>query len=214
MSLRWRDCRPDTLPDDNKDQVLWLKVLGKHSQGGEREDGCGNPIACQAFLKFQSLRHPKGVLVPDEHVFLHHHRDGFRELLLEAGLRTTQEEQGRLRNLKSLRPTGISLLLNETDSPSYRQVAKWARTSASMVEDFYDQTHPEETATQLMGKGKPKKSGVQDKATSERKAKTDAWLKFSAQILGASDGRIKLTKAFVDSFKKVVNDEVDEPVEI
>jgi hypothetical protein len=72
-----------------------------------------------------------------------------RELLTAAGLRTVN---GKTRDLKSLRPTGISLRLDESENPDYRDIAKWARTSPKMIADFYDQTHPHDSVTRIMGK--------------------------------------------------------------
>ena len=53
------------------------------------------------------------------------------------------------RDRKSLRPTGITLRLDKGDNVSYRDIAKWARTSVQMVADFYDQATPESSAVKV-----------------------------------------------------------------
>jgi hypothetical protein len=50
-----------------------------------------------------------------------------------------------------MRPTGITLRLDRGDNLSYRDVAKWARTSVQMVADLYDQAHPEQNAARVAG---------------------------------------------------------------
>jgi len=52
--------------------------------------------------------------------------------------------------LKSLRPTGISLRLDATGNPDYRDIAEWSRTSPPMIAAFYDQTHPEASLKRIM----------------------------------------------------------------
>lgn len=147
QSLRLEDCQIGVLSDDNRTNVLHLKVLGKHSKGRKRE-------ALGAFHRLQIARSVKGELrqKDDTPIFKEHHRDGFRLLLEQTGLR--EHEDGRLRDLKSLRPTGISLRLDESPNPNYRDVAKWARTSPEMIAKFYDQTHPEKHATRVVGRFK------------------------------------------------------------
>ena len=148
-SLRWCDCRIAVLGDKDKTNVLYLKVLGKHSKGGEREEGYGTPLALAAYYRLSILQ-KKTDANPEEKIFTEHYRDGMRELLITARLRT--DENGKTRDLKSLRPTGISLRLDESENPNYRDIAKWARTSPKMIADFYDQTHPHDSVTRIMGR--------------------------------------------------------------
>ena len=155
--LRWRDCKVGLFDEATHENphlgdaaVLLLQVLGKHSRAGEREDAFGNLNALKAYLRLKRDRcreiasttgqDPRKIEPPpDEMLFRHHHRDGFRELLAATGLRFDTE--GRTRNLKSLRSTGISRFLDSPLKPTYRVVAKLCRTSVAMVEKFYDQTH-------------------------------------------------------------------------
>ncbi len=61
---------------------------------------------------------------PDDPLFLENHREGMKELLIKAGLRLDSE--GRSRDSKSLRQTGISLRLDLGPNPNYRDIAKCA----------------------------------------------------------------------------------------
>jgi hypothetical protein len=89
-------------------------------------------------------------------LFKHRHRDDFRQLLCAAGDDDHPEglrvdpETGRMRNLKSLRPTGISLRLEEAEDPNYIDVAEWTRTSVAMIEKFYDQRRRDEKIARVM----------------------------------------------------------------
>jgi hypothetical protein len=158
QSIRWKDCFIDVLPDDDKTNVLYLKVLGKHSKGGKREQAYGTPIALGAWHRLRSAREVRGELKEKDEtsIFKEHHRDGFRMLLELAKLRE-HAETGQTRDLKSLRPTGISLRLDETENPDYRDIAKWARTSPAMIAKFYDQTHPQHSVTRVMGSKRKRK---------------------------------------------------------
>lgn len=60
-------------------------------------------------------------------------RDGFRELLIAAGLRT--DAFGNTRNLKSLRATAISFKL--LDGVDIFLVARNAGTSITQIDNFY-----------------------------------------------------------------------------
>lgn len=149
-SLRFRDCQLSTVTVDGKkpEPVLLMKVLGKHSPDGKaREDAFGLFGAVSAF---KDLKKHRSDAKPDDLLFPAHHRDGFRELLAACKLRTTAE--GKTRDLKSLRPTGISLRLDlGPKNPDYRAIAKYARTSPEMIAKFYDQTHAESLLGQVVG---------------------------------------------------------------
>src|SRR5262249_30887133 len=82
-------------------------------------------------------------------LFLEEHRDGMRELLIEADLRMTADSTSR--DSKSLRQTGISMRLELGPNIDYRDIAKWARTSPGMIGKFYDQTHPKESVQRVTG---------------------------------------------------------------
>lgn len=65
-----------------------------------------------------------------------------KQILKDVGLYEYREPfTGEVftRDRKSLRPTGITLLLNRVENPSYRDIADWARTSPTMILDYYDQ---------------------------------------------------------------------------
>ena len=145
-SLRWRDCELIRLNDKDRTEVLHMKVLGKHSRGGQREEAYGMFGAVSAFKAMQRER-PDAK--PDEKLFLEQHREGIKELLITAKLRTNAD--GRTRDAKSLRQTGISLRLELGPNPDYRDIAKWARTSPAMIASFYDQVHPEHSVERIVG---------------------------------------------------------------
>lgn len=69
--------------------------------------------------------------------------------MIQGNLRTDAE--GRTRDAKSLRQTGISLRLELATNPDYRDIAKWARTSPAMIATFYDQTHPQLSVERIVG---------------------------------------------------------------
>lgn len=145
-SLRWRDCELITLKDENKTEAVHMRVLGKHSRGGRREDGYGMFGAVTAFKAMKAAR-PEAK--PDDPLFIENHREGMKELLIKAKLRIDKE--GRTRDAKSLRQTGISLRLDLAPNPDYRDIAKWARTSPAMIATFYDQTHPQLSVERIVG---------------------------------------------------------------
>jgi integrase len=155
-SLRWQDCELITLGDKDKTEAVHMKVLGKHSKGGRREDAYGMFGAVSAFKAMQKAR-PDAK--PDDPLFVENHRDGMTELLVATDLRTS--EDGRTRNAKSLRQTAISLRLDLGPNPDYRDIAKWARTSPAMIATFYDQTHPQLSVERIVGFRKHS-SGKQD----------------------------------------------------
>ncbi len=157
-SLRWRDCELITLNDKDKTEAVHMKVLGKHSRGGHREDAYGMFGAVTAFKAMQKAR-PDAK--PDDPLFTENHREGIKALLREAKL--WEDPDGRTRNAKSLRQTGISLRLDLGPNPDYRDIAKWARTSPAMIATFYDQTHPQLSVERIVGFRKHA-SGKQDQA--------------------------------------------------
>lgn len=145
-SLRWRDCELVTLNDNDKTEAVHMMVLGKHSRGGRREDAYGMFGAVTAFKAMKAAR-PEAK--PADPLFLENHREGMKELLIQAKLRIGAE--GRTRDAKSLRQTGISLRLDLAPNPDYRDIAKWARTSPAMIATFYDQTHPQLSVERIVG---------------------------------------------------------------
>jgi hypothetical protein len=85
----------------------------------------------------------------DDPLFTENRREGIKERLLQAGLRSDAE--GRTRDAKSLRQTGISLRLDLGPNSDYRDIAKWARTSPAMIAAFYDQTYPQLSVERIVG---------------------------------------------------------------
>jgi hypothetical protein len=164
-SLRWRDCELIRLGDKDHTEAVHMRVLGKHSRGGHREDAYGMFGAVSAFKAMKAAR-PDAK--PDDPLFLENHREGMKELLDKAGLR--YDKEGRSRDSKSLRQTGISLRLELGPNPDYRDIAKWARTSPAMIAAFYDQTHPQLSVERIVGfrpAEKPAKTGKASQAESE-----------------------------------------------
>jgi hypothetical protein len=146
-SLRWKDCELVTLDDADKTQAVHMMVLGKHSRGEKREEAYGLYGAVSAF---KTMRAARPDAKPDDALFTENHREGMKELLTAAGLRT--DKDGRTRDAKSLRQTGISLRLDlGPANPDYRDIAKWARTSPAMIATFYDQTHPKASVGRIAG---------------------------------------------------------------
>jgi hypothetical protein len=147
-SLRWRDCELVRFKDADQTEAVHMRVLGKHSRGGEREDAYGLYGAVYAF---KLLRAERREATPDEKLFREKHREGLKELLTLEGLRV-DPTTGRTRDAKSLRPTGISLRIELGKRPiDYRDIATWCRTSVTMIEKFYDQTHPQQSAERITG---------------------------------------------------------------
>src|SRR2546426_2570492 len=158
-SLRWRDCELIKLNDKDHTEAVHMKVLGKHSRGGRREEAYGMFGAVSAFKAMQKAR-PDAK--PDDPLFTENHRESMTELLVAAGLRTNAD--GKTRNAKSLRQTGISLRLDLAPHPDYRDIAKWARTSPAMIATFYDQTHPQLSVERIVGFRKTTKGSRQGEA--------------------------------------------------
>jgi integrase len=158
-SLRWKDCELIKLGDKDHTEAVHMKVLGKHSRGGHREEAYAMFGAVNAF---KNMRASRPDAKPDDPLFLENHREGIKELLIRAGLRTDKE--GRTRDSKSLRQTGISLRLDLGPNPDYRDIAKWARTSPAMIATFYDQTHPLQSVERIVGFRKREKSGTKKHA--------------------------------------------------
>jgi hypothetical protein len=159
-SLRWMDCELIKLGDKDHTDAVHMRVLGKHSRGGKREEAYG---MFGAVSTFKAMKAARPDAKPDDHLFLENHREGMKELLEKAGLR--YDNEGRTRDSKSLRQTGISLRLDLGPNPDYRDIAKWARTSPAMIAAFYDQTHPQLSVERIVGFRKREKPGKQEDAS-------------------------------------------------
>ncbi len=163
-SLRWRDCELIKLNDPDHTEAVHMRVLGKHSRGGKREEAYGMFGAVTAFKAMKAAR-PEAKA--DDKLFTENHREGMKELLIKAKLRT--DADGQTRDSKSLRQTGISLRLELGPYPDYRDIAKWARTSPAMIAAFYDQTHPQLSVERIVGfrkrtSGKENQSALSESA--------------------------------------------------
>jgi hypothetical protein len=163
-SLHWRDCELIKLNDPDHTEAVHMQVLGKHSRGGKREEAYGMFGAVTAFKAMKAAR-PEAK--PDDKLFTENHREGMKELLIKAKLRT--DADGQTRDSKSLRQTGISLRLELGPNPDYRDIAKWARTSPAMIAAFYDQTHPQLSVERIVGfrkrmSGKENQSALSESA--------------------------------------------------
>jgi hypothetical protein len=102
-----------------------------------------------AVSAFKAMKRDRPDAKPDDMLFVEQHREGIKELFKLAGLR--EDAEGRTRDAKSLRQTGISLRLELGRNPDYRDIAKWARTSPAMIASFYDQTHPQLSVERIVG---------------------------------------------------------------
>lgn len=171
-SLRWTDC--DLYLQDDSDlteqgrrgeevRAAWLldmQVLGKHSYRShrtdvkdERENARGNALAACAFMRLKASRGNEWMSDPEANLFQEDHQGGFNDLVNAAGL-WIEPKTGRTRDLRSLRPTGITQRLEDSakrqGSPDYRDVKIWARTSVAMVEKCYDRGEYDDAAARLM----------------------------------------------------------------
>ena len=83
-SLHWRDCELIKLNDPDHTEAVHVKVLGKHSRGGQREEAYGMFGAVSAFKAMKAAR-PDAK--PDDKLFTENHREGVKELLIKASRR-------------------------------------------------------------------------------------------------------------------------------
>ena len=131
-SIRWRDCELLEVKNLSGEmtEVVRMLVLGKHSTGGKREVAMVLPDGASAYKEMVAARPTD--FSPDDYIFSESHREGMKQLLKDAGLYEYRDPfTGEVftRDRKSLRPTGITLLLDRVENPSYRDIADWARTS-------------------------------------------------------------------------------------
>ena len=151
-SVRWCDCEHKSLqmPNGTTTESIRMMVLGKHSKGGAREEAYVLFGGVFAYKQMLAARSPDAA--PDALLFPESNREGMKRLLKDIGLyeyRDPATGATLTRDRKSLRPTGITLRLDKGDNVSYRDIAKWARTSVQMVADFYDQATPESSAVKV-----------------------------------------------------------------
>ncbi|MGV1037943.1 MAG: hypothetical protein ACOYD0_13095 [Candidatus Nanopelagicales bacterium] len=124
--MRVRDCTVRTLPNVKR-PYLDMRVTGK--TGFRKSVGwAGAVTAYERLVKRRDLK-------PDDRLFAEHHRDGFRELLEAAGLRT--DVLGNPRNLKSLRSTGLMMRIKANPRINLKLLAENSGTSVTMLDTFY-----------------------------------------------------------------------------
>ena len=154
-SLRWMDCSETVLttPEGSDEDAIHVKVLEKHSRGGQREDGW---VLMGGVVAFDQPRARREDNPPDATLFRYNHEEGFRKLLKSLNL-YTDPKSGLTRNTKSLRVTGINLRLTKNPTVSLNDLRKWCRTSIVQIETFYDQLHPEMSAGRVAGGSTEKK---------------------------------------------------------
>ena len=129
-------------------------MLGKHSRGGQRENGW---VLMGGVDAFHQLRRRREADRPDDTLFRYNHEPGFRELLKSLDL-YTDPSSGMTRNTKSLRVTGINLRLLKNPGVSLNDLRKWCRTSIVQIQHFYDQAHPETSAARVAGRSESSKT--------------------------------------------------------
>jgi hypothetical protein len=154
-SLRWRDCTEGVVDDADQTECIHVRVFGKHAKTKRgREHGWLLYEGVKGFRLLKSLRpatKPDDLLFPQKS-----YRTAFEGLLTgdedDADLREVRvDDRVELRSLRSLRQTGISMRLDMGPDPSYRDIAKWARTHATHIESFYDLTHPKDSIKRITG---------------------------------------------------------------
>jgi integrase len=155
-SLRWRDCSETVLntPDNTDEDAIHVLVLGKHSRGGQRENGW---VLLGGVDAYHQLRKRREGDRPEDKLFRYNHEPEFRELLKSLDL-YTDPSSGMSRNTKSLRVTGINLRLLKNPGVPLNDLRKWCRTSIVQIQHFYDQAHPESSAARVAGRSESSKT--------------------------------------------------------
>jgi integrase len=109
-------------------QLPYLQIRVRRSKTGPRV--CHSRIgAFQVFGRLTAGKKPTDLL------FVEHHRDSFRELLIAADLRTNA--YGLPRNAKCLRPTAISHWLLDKPTIPLSWLAANCGTSITILQQFY-----------------------------------------------------------------------------
>jgi integrase len=125
-NLRVRDCAVKRLTPKGR-PYLEMRISGK--------TGMRKSIAWSGAVSAFERLVERGHLKPEDLLFQEHHRDGFRELLEVAELR--KDMDGNVRNLKSLRSTGLMMRIKSNPSINLKLLAQNVGTSVSMLDNFY-----------------------------------------------------------------------------
>jgi hypothetical protein len=181
LRLCWRNCVEGEVDDADRTPCVKLYVYGKHAKTKRgKEFGA---LLYEGVRGFQMLKEMFPNAKPDDPLFPKKtYKDGFEQLMVgeddDVNLREVQTPDGRtvLRSFKSLRSTAVSLGLDRAPNASFRSIAKWARTKPIHIENFYDQTHPENVLKDVTG-FKPKVRHPKSAKEAERMRKSDADLK-------------------------------------
>ncbi len=144
-------------PDRSRPHVGARQALARRKTGGRlRHVRRGDRV--------QGHAAPHGRMhKPDDPLFIENHREGIKELLIKAELRSTPTAARGMRRA-SARP-GFRCGLSSGPNPDYRDIAKWARTSPAMIATFYDQTHPQLSVERIVGFRKRSKPSEQKTRT-------------------------------------------------
>lgn len=125
-NLRVRDCTVKRLKGKSR-PYLEMRISGK--------TGMRKSIAWSGAVSAFERLVARGNLKPEDLLFPEHHRDAFRELLDAAGLR--RDMDGNVRNLKSLRSTGLMMRIKANPQINLKLLAQNVGSSVSMLDTFY-----------------------------------------------------------------------------
>ena len=170
-SLRWKDCTLTTLrpPQEPAQEAVAIKVSGKHSQHGQREDGW---ILFGGVIGFHKLRARRPEAQPEDAVFQYDHEEGFRDLLQTLQL-YHDPRTGMTRNTKSLRVTGFNIRLKKNPRISLNDLRTWGRTSVEKIEEFYDQLDKEFKVARVAGGNVKKQKRKRTQSTDKNGTRSD-----------------------------------------
>ena len=139
LDLCFQDCRVE--PQGKKQNILICQVSGKR--------GHRTVVAPQECVEIWTRR--KKVRSESDLIFPVHHRDAFRELLDYTELRK-DAKTGQHRNFKSLRATGISFRILDSEEPNLLFISKNAGCSVQMIDQFYAKRLTAEHGKTTLGK--------------------------------------------------------------
>ncbi len=137
MNVRFKDVSIATQPDpttkEPKQCLIINHIKGKQSRSGVCRTYFTAYTAFMRCVQRQGLG--ENWAKSDANIFKHYHRDMFRKVLTAAGLRFTDDNPPRKRDLMSLRHTYICFALERGIQPA--DIAKNLRTSSAMIDKHY-----------------------------------------------------------------------------